>query len=850
MALSAGTRLGPYQIIAEIGSGGMGEVYRARDTSLGREVAIKVLPRLFSGDPERLRRFLQEAQAAAALDHPNILAIYYVGEQANAPFIVSELLKGATIRERLEEGALPLRKAVEYAVQIARGLAAAHDKGIVHRDLKPDNVFVTDDGRVKILDFGVAKLTREDSPSDSTRTLQTGAGTVLGTVGYMSPEQVRGQAVDGRSDLFSLGTLLYEMVSGKRAFHRGTAADTMSAVLKEDPPDLSAGDRGVPPIVDRIIRRCLEKNPQERFQSARDLAFALEDMTSVSTTGIHAAVGTSTSPRWKGPLVAVSIAGVVLVAGIAAVVWIGAARAPVMQPTFQRLTFRRGPILTARFAPDGKTIAYGAAWEGNPSETYVATTESPESRSLGFPKTDIYGISSSGEIALSLRTHDPFPPRGGVLARVPLLGGAAPREVRDDVEFADWAPDGSIAVTLDTGVGDRLEYPIGTALYDSLNPIHQIRVSPDGGRVAFWEPGDKGMTIAVIDRAKRKTTLSRGWTGVEGIAWAPSGDEVWFAAHGDTGWGIFAVTLAGKERVVLRSPGVLYLHDIARDGRVLAARESRESGIRYAAPRGPGGNDERDLSWLDRSVIGDLSADGSRILFSETGDAGGVAGSVYIRKTDGSPAVRLGDGVGVALSPDGKWALTRAVSGETATLLPTGPGSPRQLTGTGQVYYWPWGAWTPDGRAVLFYAAEPKHGPRVYVQAIDGRPRPLGAEGLAWGAGISPDGTRLATSIDDKGVLIDVGSGAATPFPPLDHLKVMSWSGDGKSIFTFVNDIATSVSKVDVATGKVTPWKTFIPSDRAGIVGIANVKITPDERSYAYTYERRLSELYIISGLK
>ena len=847
MPLSAGTRLGPYQIIAELGAGGMGEVYRARDTSLGREVAIKVLPRMFSGDPERLRRFLQEAQAAAALDHPNILAIYYVGEHGNAPFIVSELLKGATIRERLEEGALPLRKAVDYAVQIARGLAAAHDKGIIHRDLKPDNVFVTEDGRVKILDFGVAKLTRDEVPTDSTRTLQTGAGTVLGTVGYMSPEQVRGHAVDARSDLFSFGTLLYEMVSGKRAFHRGSAADTMSAVLKEDPPDLSAGDRGVPPIVDRIIRRCLEKSPQERFQSARDLAFALEDMTSVSATGIHPAVASSSSSRWKMPLVVVSAAAVVLAAGIAALVWTGVGGAPAPQPTFQRLTFRRGPILTARFAPDGRTIAYGAAWDGNPSETYVATTESPESRSLGYPKTDIYGISSSGEIALSLRTHDPFPPRGGVLARVPLLGGAAPREVRDDVEFADWAADGSIAVTLDTGVGDRLEYPIGTAVYDSLNPIHQIRVSPDGSRVAFWEPGDKGTTIAVIDRAKQKTTLSRGWSGVDGIAWTPSGDEIWFAARGDNGWGIFAVTLTGKERVVLRSPGLLVLHDIARDGRVLAARESRESGIRYAAP---GDSQERDLSWLDRSVVDDLSADGSRILFSETGDAGGVAGSVYVRRTDGSPAVRLGDGVGMALSPDGKWALTTAASGQTATLLPTGPGSPRQLTRPSQVYYWPWGAWTRDGRGVLFYAAEPKHGPRLFVQAVDGAARPIGAEGLAWGAALSPDGRRLATCIDDKGLLIDIATGAATPFPALDHLKVMSWSGDGRSIFTFVTDIATRVSKVDVATGKITPWKTFIPSDRAGIVGIPNVKVTPDERSYAYTYDRRLSELYIISGLK
>jgi hypothetical protein len=843
--LSPGSRLGPYEILAELGAGGMGEVYRARDASLGREVAIKVLPPLFSGDPERLRRFLQEAQAAAALDHPNILAIYYVGEHDHAPFIVSELLKGATIRDRLQDGPLPLRKASDYAVQIARGLAAAHDKGIVHRDLKPDNVFVTDDGRVKILDFGVAKLTRDDAPSDSTRTVHTGMGTVLGTVGYMSPEQVRGQVVDGRSDLFSLGALLYEMVSGRRAFHKGTTADTMSAVLKEDPPELTAGERGLPPVVDRIIRRCLEKNPQERFQSARDLAFALEDLTSMSSSsGPQAAV--AGAPRSTSPLLIAAVAGILLTAGVGAGVWGMMHRAPAAAPVFQRLTFRRGPVFTARFAPDGKTIAYGAAWDGNPSETYVATTESPESRSLGFPKTDLYGISSSGELALSLRTHDPFPPRSGVLARVPLLGGAAPREVRDDVEFADWAPDGSIAVTLDTGVGDRLEYPIGNVLYDSLAPIHHIRVSPDGGRVAFWEPDGTGVTIAVIDRAKTKTTLSRGWLDIEGVAWTPSGNEIWFSARDVSGWGIFAVTLAAKQRVVVRSPGMLLLHDIAPDGRVLAARESREGGIRYAAP---GSNEERDLSWHDRSMVGDLSSDGRQLLFSETGDAGGAVGAVYLRKTDGSPAVRLGDGVAFALSPDLKWALASTASG-SMSLLPTGAGSPRPLARGTIGRYWPWAAWLPDGRGVLLYASEPKHGPRLLAQSLDGEPHAIGPEGLGLGAGLSPDGRQIATNVDGKGYLIDVASGTAKPFPMLDQQQVLAWCADGRSLFTYTEDIATTVSKLDLTTGKTAPWKTFMPSDRAGIVSIINVHITRDERSYAYTYARRLSELYVISGLR
>jgi serine/threonine protein kinase len=261
MAVLAGQMIGPYEITAQIGAGGMGEVYRARDPRLGRDVAIKVLPASFSADPDRLQRFAQEARAAAALNHPNILAIYDIGESKDAPYVVSELLEGETVRERLRAGALSTRRAIDYGLQIARGLAAAHDKGIVHRDLKPENLFITADGRVKILDFGLAKLTRPEGTQASAEapTLQvaTDPGLVMGTVGYMSPEQVRGKPADQRSDLFAFGAILYEMISGKRAFHGETPADTMSAILKEDPPELSETARNVPPALERIVRHCL-----------------------------------------------------------------------------------------------------------------------------------------------------------------------------------------------------------------------------------------------------------------------------------------------------------------------------------------------------------------------------------------------------------------------------------------------------------------------------------------------------------------------------------------------------------------------------------------------------------------
>jgi eukaryotic-like serine/threonine-protein kinase len=301
MALATGARIGNYEILSPLGTGGMGEVFRARDEKLGRDVAIKVLRPAFSSDGDRLRRFEQEARAAAALNHPNILAIYHIGTHENSPYIVSELLEGESLRERLKLGALSVRKAVEYAIQIARGLAVAHDKGIVHRDLKPENIFVTKDAQVKILDFGLAKLTGPEISSQTcapTMSYRTEPGMVMGTVGYMSPEQLRGWTADHRSDIFSFGAILYEMLSGQRAFRGDTAADTMSAILKEDPPELSETNRNISGGLDRILRHCLEKNPEERFQSARDVAFALEALSglSVSTSAAVPTIGIRRGP--------------------------------------------------------------------------------------------------------------------------------------------------------------------------------------------------------------------------------------------------------------------------------------------------------------------------------------------------------------------------------------------------------------------------------------------------------------------------------------------------------------------------------------------------------------------------
>ena len=860
MALTSGTKLGPYEIQSPLGAGGMGEVYRARDSRLKREVAIKVLPRALSLDADRLRRFEQEALATAALNHPNILAVFDIGTSEGAPYVVSELLEGETLRERLRSGSIAMRKALDYALQIAHGLAAAHEKGIIHRDLKPENLFLTKDGRVKILDFGLAKVTQPESGAHTsmpTATHGTEAGVVLGTAGYMSPEQVRGMALDTRSDIFSFGAILYEMLSGKRAFHGDTPADTMSSILKEEPPELAETNRNVSPALERIVHHCLEKNPEARFHSASDIAFDLEHLSGVSGTTAKAAPVAAGGPSRR------LLAGLAGGLGVAVLMvglgwWLGKAGGPASVAEYQQITFRMGSIGNARFTPDG-SIVYSASWEGGDRQLYMARTDDPGARELGLKDAELLSISKGGELAVRLNTVG-FGgySRAGTLARVPISGGS-PREVLDNVQDADWAANGeSMAVVRYVPENNhwRLEYPIGKVLFDSINWISHPKISPDGKWVAFADhevpEGDDEGSVAVIpsDGSGKEKKLSSGWTSVQGILWSPQGDEIWFtSSNSGSASNPRAVTLSGKLRTITNVPGGMWVEDV-RNGVVLAVTNQTRIGIRGVAP---GGKEEHELGWFGWSELRDISRDGRKILFDEEGDGGGPNYTVFIRDTDGSPPSRLGEGNAMGISPDAKWAITRPSKGGPLSLVPTGAGESQQLTHDAVSYSEV--RWLPDGKRLLAAGIEAGHGARDYVIDLsNGDSKPITPEGVA-GTNIAPDGSSIAVrGPDGNWGLWLLAGGSIRGIPGLDsHYNVTGWSPDGGSLYVVRrggNRKIAQLYQVNAVTGKMELWKTFGADAAAGVSTVAAPHFSRDGSAYAYIYVRVLSQAYVVTGLK
>ena len=854
MALTPGDKLGPYEILSSLGAGGMGEVYRAHDSRLERDVAIKVLPQSFATDPDRLRRFQQEARALAALNHPNIVAVYEIGEYRDSCYMVSELLEGETLRDTIVGGPLSQRRAIEYASQIAEGLAAAHDKGVVHRDLKPENIFVTQEGRLKILDFGLAKLAPTDASAPgegatATVTARTTPGMVLGTAGYVSPEQVRGKEVDARTDIFAFGAILYEILSGRRAFKGESSIETMNAILKDDPPDLEVEKLKLSPGLERIVRRCLEKEPSRRFQSARDVGFALEAISGTSSaSAVKEQALPPERPRW---LYAAAL-GALFVIAVGAAYFAGTRSIPVSSPSYHQLTFESGYAGPARFTRDGSTVVYSAAWNSGARQLYSQRSNSIQSNPLDVD-ADVLGIADNGDMALILKRR--FLAtwlQRGTLARMPIDGGA-PRPILDDVYDADITRDGKdFAVVRQTGSRQHLEFPIGKVLFESPGWISDVRISPDGSEVAFMDhpvvPDDRG-AVAVVDRQGKVKPLTQYYSSGRSLCWSPEGKEIWFTASIEASdSGLYAVTRAGKIRTIARMPVEMVLEDISASGRVLleTARYQIEMGVKRS-----GENRAHDLAnFVD---LGGISPDGQWLVYNDftSGDYEALA-----RKGDGAAPIHLGRGYGDGITWDGSLvAASRGTEPHKLYLYPTGVGEQRVIDLgdlTAGFTFENDLTFSRDGRWGLLTAFNRKNEVRDYLFDLrTGKLRAVTPVGMRGGK-LSPDAAGVVT-LDIAGqklALVDIASGKVSDVPGVENgEQMLAWNADGRGIVVWNQELPAKITNVDLATGKRQLVQTVEPLSMLGSM-YARMVTSADGKIAAYRHRRGLYALHIADGLR
>jgi hypothetical protein len=868
-----GTKLGPYEITAKLGEGGMGLVYRAKDSQLGREVALKVLPEGLTADPERLARFEREAKLLASLNHPNIAQIYGLETSGGSPALVMELVEGPTLADRLAQGSLSVDESLSIARQIAEALEEAHEKGIIHRDLKPQNVKASMEGKVKVLDFGLAKAMDPAGAASGSRpggaagggavnlthspTLTspamgaTVAGVILGTAAYMSPEQARGQAVDKRSDIWSFGVVLWEMLTGDSLFGGETVSDTLAAILTRE-PDLSELPASTPPALRRLLSRCLERNPKDRLRDIGDAALELRDVTPAggpepAPAGVPSAGGSALRRVLWWPLVALAI---VTSAAAAWMLWHvtpsgGAARSLV---SFEPKTFEREVIFNARFLPHDQGIVYSAATTGNVPELFMLTPEALAPKRLAPPGTHLLSISSDGELAvltgasyLNQRFFE------GTLARMTLDG--SPRPLVDRVREADWGPGGTLAIVRRAGGTDRLEYPLGKVLYETSGYVSEPRVSPDGERVAFldhqWWLDDRGR-VKVVDRSGKVQTLSEEFWAVEGLAWSKDGQTLFFSGvSGAVELQPRAVTLQGApSRQVLSVPDSLSVLDVDHDGDWLAIKEQ----LRYGVVAHPKGGSDIDLSWLDSCWGPSLSADGRTLLF--TNGRGGGNYTVVTRRLDGSPITTLGEGNSYGFSPDGAWVAANIASPPGVVLYPTGAGTARHLE-LGPIEKVQYLQWFPDGKSLLIRGSESSGVVREYrEQATGGTPEPATPEGVA--GLLKPDGTAvLAQDGSGDWKLYPLSEGepsAAHGLRPDD--QVWAWDRDGASVFVHQPaEVPAQIERVDLSTGQRSVALTIAPQERVGLLRTSPGRPVFDASGdYSYEYVRVLSRLYFVHG--
>jgi serine/threonine protein kinase len=814
----------------------MSEVYRVRDPRLQREVALKVVGERLSGDASFLARLEQEARLAGSLNHPNIVAVHDVGSHEGTPYVVTELLQGETLRERMSRGRVTTSQALDWAIQIAEGLAAAHQRGIVHRDLKPENLFLTRSGHVKILDFGIAKAAPVVTeargllePTLSPQGYETQTGAVLGTPGYMSPEQLRGEVVDARSDLFAAGTILYELLSGHRAFP-GSMVESGHAILHDDPAPLPDS---VPQPISRVVQRCLAKDPEQRFESARDLAFALDALRG-STGPLRAVDEERRSRRWLRP--AIGLLTAALVAG--AIVAASLERKPRI-PRAQMLTFRRGSVLSARFAPDGKTVHYSAAWNGAKPQVYSTSLDSPESRPLGFGDTQLLAVSSSGELAIALHPRMVlFDASRSTLARVSL--GGAPRELVTNAEYADWSPDGTqLAVARTEDGRSWLEFPLGHKVFEGPGWFSHPRVSPDGKRVAFVHhlPLDTAGRAMVVDASGGAEAWTPDFDELLGLAWEPRGKSFLLtgARKGSLDF-LWRARRGHAPELVYAAPANLLLTDLSPDGKALVIQTDWRQEVEVCTPDGG----QRSLEWLDWGLLGAISRDGTKVLMAENGKGSPGTSSLLLRDISQPAPVKLAEGPPTALSPDGRWAITLDKQGNLM-MIPTGPGEPRRLPPTGLARI-DRGTFFPDGRRLALIGLKTP-GARSQVFVYDsktGETRAIAPEGDGDAVAVSLDGQRLA-AVSPAGYITAYALDGTEAFRVESwdsSFRLMGWLEDGSLVAYQPFVLPSRVERYDPHTRKTSLLRMISPIDPAGVEVIIRARITPDGRTIAFQHRR------------
>jgi eukaryotic-like serine/threonine-protein kinase len=860
--LAPDVRIAHYRLVEQLGAGGMGEVWLAIDEKLGRKVALKFPIAMKTADSSSRQRLLREARSAAALEHAAVCRVFEFGEADGHDFIAMELVHGETLASLLLRGALPVAQALEWGSALAAALDEAHRKGIVHRDLKPGNVMVTPAGQVKVMDFGLARPLPRDSDNTTDVKTWTAAltspGVIVGTTAYMAPELLKGSPADEKSDVWALGCIFFEMLTGARPFRGGTVTEMMVAILERE-PDLTRLPADTPAEVRLLIGRTLRKDPARRLRDAGDVHLVLEDArqalrekpidhalpAATEHAGTHSAGAAFSRRRLAMGVGAAGLLG----AGFGSAALLRARREPSDVPAYQRLTFRRGMIRNARFAPDQQTILYGALWDGGVCRTWTVRPESPESRPLDLPASTPLSISTTGELALLLGDHLRGLWARGTLARVPLAGGA-PRQLLEDVTFADWSRDGKeLAVVRAGSQKDRLEFPAGNVIFEPRgSSLSFPRVSPAGDTVAVFDHSSGfGGSVVLVNRSGEVKYRSADFLELFGLAWR--GDEIWFSGADERRVfrAIHAVRPPHDPRLVMRMPGNVTLHDIASDGRLLIAHTLDRS---ESAVLASGETAERNLSWLDGSVVVDISRDGRLVLLKEIAQGGGRSNSVYVRTTDGGPAVRLGDGRAVALSPDGRWAA--AVPDLPAThldLLPTGAGEPRRLEATGMSFRY--ARWLADGERIVASVNRAGGAVALCLVSIAGAPPRLITAGdvrlQSWA--VAPDGSAVVI-IDDGGHawIYPIDGGERRAVYGLEKKDfVHGWIekgllvSDGETLDTYF--------LVNPVSGERERWRQTVPADSAGIMNTGSLVVTPDGHSYAYWWHRALSDLYLLSGI-